>query len=53
MKRTSSIDKAELAALKKVMLTLPPDYKMQIKGARIEKVYRAVEVFKREYLILR
>lgn len=52
MNRTTSIDKSELAALRKDILTLPADYARQIRGARIEKVYRAVEAFKREYLTL-
>ncbi len=44
MKRPPKIDKAELATLKKDMLTLPEDYKRQIKGAGINKVYCSVEV---------
>ncbi len=52
MKCPPKIFKAELAALKQDMLTLPEDYKRQIKGAGINKVYRSVEAFKRDYLTL-
>jgi len=46
------IDSINLKKLRKEIRELPEDYQSQIKGIEIEEIYKSVEIFKQEFLIL-
>ena len=52
MSSKPEIPPRNLAALKKEIKQLPDDYKKQLEGLDIENIYRSVEEFKKEWLVL-